>query len=133
MAEQKPVLATGPAGARQLAADLRKPMPKDFIWDFTTVHQSHDDCPFRFQQDYGRECGSAGCAIGFAEVFYDNAVDFDPVNHFGMPETVEWQIFFNSCDEGGSFYKVLMNKVTPEMVADALDYWAHEQENRRVA
>jgi hypothetical protein len=120
----KPTLASGPAGARQLAADLRRPMPENFIFEFSDILSSYKDDPKSFVETYGRDCGYAGCAMGFAQIFYSN-VEYGAclAYHFDMNEEDESNILY------GKGYPSSNEEITPEMVADALDAWADRQES----
>lgn len=91
---------------RKLIALLRAPMPEGFEWDFTTVSLE-------------RHCGTVGCAIGLAHyaLGLKSTDDYAVAEFFYMSYEEVGSIFYDI----GSPYKVSMEKITPAMVADALE------------
>jgi hypothetical protein len=85
-----------------LVAALRGEMPDGFKWDFGIVL-------------YVSECGTAGCAIGLAQVIglVSDAWDEEEVAaQFGMTSEQVYKVFFGPYKEGYP---------TPAMVADRLE------------
>jgi hypothetical protein len=107
-------LPPGPDGARQLAHDLRRPMPARFIWDYSTLLEI-------------KSSGKCGCACAYVAVTYPGLFSKCPygqwpellVKHLGMSRE-EGSVIFMQLPER---YSIAWSDVTPEMVADAIDDW----------
>lgn len=121
----------GHEGLRRLAVLLRREMPRDFTWDFSTVCR---EVTGRFP--WSASCGTAGCAIGLARICWPNfptarlrsinmlangdqaieaaALGMDIDNYrriFGIGQGEETWIYSNEGHE----------EVAPAEVADAID------------
>ena len=111
-------LQPGKAGLRQLAYLLCHPeeWPRDFGWDFTDVLYEH-------------KCGTAGCALGIAYLFWGEAFSPDPQGEvYAMFDT--YRSFGLDHENGCALFNTdkiygveKMGDVTPTMVADAIDFF----------
>jgi hypothetical protein len=107
-------LPSGPAGARQLARDLRCPMPVGFTWNFSE---------FLLSRSEGND--HCGCACGYVSVFYPGILPACSSNwieklgvHLGMTKSEALEIFVGVA---GYYYSARLRDVTPEMVANVID------------
>ena len=112
-------LAHGPEGARQLARALRGIDALDnWHWNY-----------MRILQPSSHSCGSAGCAIGYAQNFWPEQVPPGAIIEMGivlgMSIRDSTRIFLQAKHQGRDLTN--MSDVTPEMVADDLDAWADKQ------
>ncbi len=130
------ILPPGRTGIRVLAADLRAQLPPNFIWDFRQTLLNHDDCPNLFEETYHRSCGTAGCAMGYAQVLYSNITEFNLVEeHLDLEVEItdendpnygqtEADLLFYASEKyyPGCTY----SDITPQMVATALERYLEE-------
>lgn len=91
-----------------LSDALRKPMPKNFRWDFTDF----------LERDWRTKCGSVGCALGLAQIMRLIRHRDAGFTVFGLPANVCRAIFFR-----GDTYGKRMTEVTSTDVADKIDYY----------
>ena len=128
MNNYKPALQSGRAGIAQLAADLRNPMPKGFVWDFMTTLESGNSTASRrrLKENFGPRCSSAGCAMGFAQIFYSNVPEYDRLNDvLQMPYEDFQKIFWNE----ENYDQLDADDISPEDVAQALEEYLKASEH----
>ena len=113
-------LKRGSEGLRQLSYVLRHPeLWPSMSWRFTEV------------LEYYHYCGTVGCAIGVAEIVWEDASEYYDgcwshyIEHFGMEEEQFEKIFSNS----NHYSPVLDRNVTPIMVADRIDKYVRFKES----
>jgi hypothetical protein len=117
MTTEPRTLLTGSAGARQLAQDLRRPMPDGFTWDYAHILSPNEE-----------DNGSCGCAIRYAVLTYPDV--FPRNKPSSWYEELVAHLNMND-KEGRGIFLILHrhhglldpSEVTPEMVADAIDDW----------
>lgn len=121
---QKTILPSGRAGIKVLACDLKtlaSSPPPNFIWDFTIIltYLSTNPCA---QEEYNKTCGFAGCAMGYAQVFYSNITDdTDIIEHLSTSDETYnklWAIFFGAATR---YPNKSIETITPLDVATALE------------
>jgi hypothetical protein len=114
VATERRILPTGPAGARQLARDLRRLIPARFTWDYSTLLGDKNG-------------GKCGCACAYIAVTYPGLL---PKYSYGSWLELLTKHLRMSKEEGSAIFmqlperhSVAWSEVTPEMVADAIDDW----------
>jgi hypothetical protein len=95
---------------RRLIAALRSEMPSGFKWNFLFVHEK-------------RACGTVGCALGLAKEIgiLDEPLLSDAANKFNLSREQANLIFYPPPHNIRRIYGCAFSKVTPAMVADALE------------